>query len=198
MLNCDYTENTTYNFYNKCCIENKFVNTTGTYPANKMAIVLNTPVVTNMWTEFFIPEIVDIPDLKPDVEGIIEVRSCIQILSQRVIKTPIINGYENDNRDFIEGNEIVNGECTNLTGRKLIIEGLLTQKVIYTSAVDEQVVHSQHFSTPFSTFITIEPNTVLTQKFKITPYIEDIYVCKLSERSIFKNTIIFMKASKAC
>ena len=33
---------------------------------------------------------------------------------------------------------------------------------------------------------------------RITPYIEDIYVCRLSERSVFKNTTIFIKASKIC
>lgn len=198
MLNCDYTENTVYNFYNKCCIENEYVSTMGTYPANKMNLVLNTPITTNMWTEFYLPEIVDVPELKPNIEGILEVRSCIEILSQRVIKTPLVKDTTDANGDPVLGTEIGNGECTNLTGRKLIIEGLLTQKVIYTAEVDEQTVHSAHFSIPFSTFIIIEPNTVLTQKFKITPYIEDIYVCKLSERSIFKNTTIFIKASKVC
>ena len=198
MLNRDYTASTTYNFYNKCCINDEYVNTIGAYPANKMSSVLTNPVPTNMWTEFFLPEVVDIPDVKPNMEGIIEVRSCIEILSQRVVKTPIVRGYEGPNGTQILGNTIGNNECTNLTGRKLVIEGLLTQKVIYTAEVAEQSVHSAHFSIPFSTFIIIEPNTPLSQRFKVTPYIEDIYVCRLSERSIFKNTTIFIKASKVC
>ena len=198
MLNRDYTGCTTYNFYNKCCINDEHVNTMGAYPANKMASVLTSPVATNMWTEFFLPEIVDIPDVKPNMEGIIEVRSCIEILSQRVVKTPSVIGYEEADGTFIPGNSIGNNECTNLTGRKLVIEGLLTQKIIYTAEVAEQSVHSAHFSIPFSTFIIIEPNTPLSQRFKVTPYIEDIYVCRLSERSVFKNTTIFIKASKIC
>ena len=198
MLNRDYTGCTTYNFYNKCCINDEYVNTMGAYPANKMSSVLTSPVATNMWTEFFLPEIVDIPDVKPNMEGIIEVRSCIEILSQRVVKTPSVIGYEAADGTFIPGSTIGNNECTNLTGRKLVIEGLLTQKVIYTAEVAEQSVHSAHFSIPFSTFIIIEPNTPLSQRFKVTPYIEDIYVCRLSERSVFKNTTIFIKASKIC
>lgn len=198
MLNRNYTETTTYNFYNQCCINDENVNTIGAYPANKMANVLKSPVSTNMWTEFFIPEILDIPDVKPDMEGIIEVRSCIEILSQRVVKTPTVTGYEAADGTFIQGQDIANNECTNLTGRKLVIEGLLTQKVIYTAQVEDQSIHSAHFSIPFSTFIIIEPNTALTQRYKVTPYIEDIYVCRLSERNIFKNTTIFIKASKIC
>lgn len=198
MLNCDYTENTIYNFYNKCCINDEYVNTTGTYPANKMASVLTSPVTTNMWTEFFLPEIIDIPEVKPDMEGIVEVSSCIEIMSQRVIKTPIVNGYRTDTGVTVPGETISNSEGTNLTGRKLIIEGLLTQKVIYTAAVDEQSIHSAHFSMPFSTFIIVPADTTLNQKFRITPYIEDIYACRLSERSVFKNTTIFIKASKIC
>lgn len=198
MLNRDYTGCTIYNFYNKCCINQEYINTIGVYPSDKMSRILTSPSATNTWTEFFLPEIVDIPELKPDMEGIVEVRSCIEILSQRVIKTPLVNGYEEPDGTFVPGYTIGNNECTNLTGRKLIIEGLLTQKVIYTAAVPEQTVHSAHFSIPFSTFIIIEPNTPLTQKYSITPYIEDIFVCRLSERSIFKNTTIFMKASKVC
>ena len=96
------------------------------------------------------------------------------------------------------GENIPNSECINLTGRKLIIEGLLKQKVLYTAAVDNQSIHSANFSFPFSTFIIIEKDTPLSQNFRITPYIEDIFAYRLSERSIFKNTTIFIKASKVC
>lgn len=71
-------------------------------------------------------------------------------------------------------------------------------KIIYTAALGEQSVHSADFNIPFSVFIIIEKNTPLYQQFKITAYIEDIYACVLSERSVFKNTTIFIKASKIC
>lgn len=197
MLNCDYTGNTNYNFYNKCCLDSENIDTLGQYPANKIEKVLSCFTDSDKWTEFFLPEIVDIPVQKPDMEGVLEVHSCIDIISQRVIKTPVVTGYTASGVSVL-GENIPNSESTNLTGRKLIIEGLLKQKVIYTAAVDEQSIHSASFVIPFSTFIIIEKNTPLSQKFRITPYIEDIFACRLSERSVFKNTTIFIKASRIC
>lgn len=198
MLNCDYTGNTIHNFYNKCCIGDNHVNTVGQYPSAKIEKVLSCFTDTDKWTEFYLPEIVDIPVQKPDMEGIVEVHSCVEIISQRVIKTPVVKGYTKADGTQVLGENISNSEGTNLTGRKLIIEGLLKQKIIYTAAVDEQSLHSAHFVIPFSTFIIIDKDTPLSQEFRITPYIEDIFVCRLSERSAFKNTTIFIKASKIC
>lgn len=48
---------------------------------------------------------------------------------------------------------IRNAEGTYLTGRKLIVNGNLNQKIVYTASVDVQSVHSAHFSVPFSAFI---------------------------------------------
>lgn len=48
---------------------------------------------------------------------------------------------------------IPNAEGTCLSGRKLIIEGTLKQKVVYTAEVTTQSVHSAHYEIPFSAFI---------------------------------------------
>lgn len=125
MLNCDYTGNTSYKFYYKCIIESEDINIVGEYPDNKIEKVLTCFTDTDKWTEFYLPEIVDIPIVKPDIEGIVEIHSQIEIISQRVIKTPVVNGYTGSNGVYIQGENIPNSECTNLTGRKLIIEGLL-------------------------------------------------------------------------
>lgn len=200
MLNSNYTNGTSYQFHDKCGYDDKILNIVGVYPESKIEKVLQCPCPEdkNKWTEFFVSETVDIPSQKPNIEDIVEVHSCVDIISQRVIKTPLVNGYISCNGNSIPGETIPNGECTNLTGRKLIIEGLLRQKIIYTAALDEQSVHSAHFNIPFSVFIIIDKNTPLYQQFKITAYIEDIYACVLSERSVFKNTTIFIKASKIC
>ncbi|MGL4911411.1 MAG: SPOCS domain-containing protein [Romboutsia sp.] len=198
MLNCDYTGSTIYRFYDKCCISSENINFIGEYPQNKIEKVLSCFNDTDKWTEFFLPEIVDIPIQKPNIEGVVEIQSCVEIISQRVIKTPTVSGYTNSNGVYIPGENIPNSECTNLTGKKLIIEGLLRQKIIYTALVENQALHSANFVVPFSTFIIIDKDTALSQKFKVMPYIEDIFACKLSERSVFKNTTIFIKASKIC
>lgn len=198
MLNCDYTNGTEYLFNNECCQGSDTLNAVGLYPEDKLEKALQSSPVSNMWVQFFIPEIVDIPCQKPDMEGIVGVNSCVEIISQRVIKTPEVQGYTKTDGTVVEGVDIPNAECTNLTGRKLIIEGLLKQKVIYTALVEEQSLHSASFSIPFSVFIIIEKDTPLTKTFKLYPYIEDIYACMLSERSVFKNTTIFIKAAPVC
>lgn len=55
-----------------------------------------------------------------------------------------------------------NEEGTCLTGRKLIVEGTLKQKVVYTADVDVQSVHSAHYEIPFSAFII--PYTKIEQR----------------------------------
>lgn len=111
-------------------------------------------------------------------------------------------------------NENAEGEI--LTGRKLVIEGVLRQKVVYTADVDEQSVHSAHFEIPFVAFIVpyasfegltydptvdgfffnpeepIVPN--LCENFSVEACIEDIFVYALDERTVFKNITLFLYA----
>lgn len=145
----------------------------------------------NTWTQFYIPETLEIPNLKPDIEQILSVTASIQIISQRVIKTPtlIVGGVVN---------ELENAEGIRTTGRKLVIEGILHQKVIYTADVDDQSVHSAHFDIPFSAFIILPTTTLLSERFTIESCIEDIFACIISKRKIFKNVTIFLKAKPIC
>lgn len=146
------------------------------------------------WTQIFIPEILCIPHQKNDVEQVLKVTSRVQIVSQRVIKTPIA--------ETTGGVLIENYEGTKLTGYKLVIEGILRQKILYTAAVENQSVHSAHFDVPFSAFIILPTGddpvnpTSPIDKYKIEPFIEDIFVCRVSKRQIFKNVTIFIKATK--
>lgn len=194
---CDYTNNTNHTFYENCCNQSCNISTVGAFCQDKLEKVLQCNPKSDEWVEFYIPEIVDIPEQKPDIEDIVSVSSCIELISQRVIKTPTVSDAV-QNGVLVPGEKIPNSECTNLTGRKLIIEGLLKQKVVYTAAVPEQTLHSAHFEIPFSVFIIVKPSTPLSQNFRVYPYIEDIFACKLSERSVFKNTTIFIKAVALC
>lgn len=138
----------------------------------------------NTWTQMFIPEFLTIPSQKPDIEQLISITSRIKIIAQKVIETP----------KPTSGNE-ENLEGTRLTGKKLIVEGVLRQKVVYTADVAEQSLHSAHFDIPFSVFIIIPEETELTDKFRIQHCIEDIFACKLNKRQIFKNVTFFIKAT---
>jgi hypothetical protein len=142
-----------------------------------------TIVTGESWTEISIPEVLKIPCEKPDIENIDKIFINVKIISKRVIKTPNSNGTPN-------------AEGTLLTGRKLIIEGVLNQKIVYTADVPEQSVHSAHFQVPFSAYIVIPADTELYDKFCVKTCIEDVYTEVFSKRGIFKNVTLLLKAEK--
>lgn len=65
---------------------------------------------------------------------------------------------------------IPNAEGTCLSGRKLIIDGQINQKIVYTAEVESQSVHSAHYEFPFLAFIIPYP------KFEGLTYKEGIVV----------------------
>lgn len=65
---------------------------------------------------------------------------------------------------------IGNAEGTCLSGRKLIVEGTIRQKVVYTAEVAEQSVHSAHYEVPFLAYIIPYAN------FEDTTYQENVEV----------------------
>lgn len=138
------------------------------------------------WTEFYIPEVLIIPCTKPEIESLMSVTTNVDIISQRVVRTP---------RFEVAGTIVENNEGLALTGRKLIIEGVLRQKVIYTAAKKDQSVHAAHFDIPFSVFIVIKEETPLNEKYKIDTCIEDVFACIIGCKQIFKNVTLFIKAT---
>lgn len=138
----------------------------------------------NTWTQMVISENLYVPRVKPEIEQLVSLFSKVDIISQRVVETPS-SGAENR-------------EGTRLTGRKLVIEGILRQKIVYTADVPSQSLHSVHFDIPFSAFVVIDAATVGSARFKVEPYIEDIFTCAVNKRQIFKNTTLFIKVSPIC
>lgn len=177
-------------FENKmdCCIEDELVAIKGICSEDKLSGLLTASDTT--WTQFYIPEILEIPEQKPDIEQVVSVYAAVKIISQKVVKTPV---FINPSTGLPE--TIQNQEGTIITGRKLVIEGFLTEKIIYTADVEEQSIHSAHFNVPFSVFIILPVDSLLSDKFKIEPCIEDIFICRTTKRNVFKNTTIFIKAT---
>ena len=133
------------------------------------------------WTELSIPELLSIPCQKPDIESLNKVFVAVKILSKRVIETPVAAGE--------------NLEGTKLTGRKLIVEGLLRQKIVYTAAVPTQTVHSAHFDVPFSAFIILDSDAFVDEEFCLDVCVEDVFVMTFNRREIFKNVTLFLRAA---
>lgn len=151
----------------------------GVCPLGKIKSLLLDITTDTKWTEMFVPEILNIPSYKPDVEQILTVTSKVDIICQRVIATPTT---------------VTNNEGLQLTGKKIIVEAILRQRITYVSKTECQSVHSAHFDVPLSVFIVVPSDTKLTAKFKLTTCIEDIFSCALNPRQIFKNTTLFIKA----
>lgn len=132
------------------------------------------------FTQLAIPETVEIPYGKPDIEDLMSVMVDAEVISARLINTPTA----------------VSCEGQVLLGHKLVIELKLRQKVKYIANEPAQSIHAAYFEMVInSAFVVLPPGigtTCMEELFKqnklvVIPYIEDIYAVKLDRRRIFKN-----------
>ncbi|PKM90808.1 MAG: hypothetical protein CVU87_01170 [Firmicutes bacterium HGW-Firmicutes-12] len=137
------------------------------------------------FTEIAIPETVTIPEEKPDMEMILSCMVEAVVISIRLIQTPCIKSYE--------------GQL--LSGRKLIIELKLDQKITYVANVEDQSEHSAHFENLNNSVFVVVPQRIANTpiedfikkgRFIVTPYIEDIYCEMLDSRTVFKNITLLL------
>ncbi len=135
----------------------------------------------DFWTQINVYKELDIPTVKPNIEEVCQIIIDVHILSQKIVKTP----------KTIKCNP--GGET--LSGKKLIIEGIIKQKVFYIADVLEQSLHAVHFAVPFFTFIVIPKEIGCHDRFKIDYYIEDIFVTSLTKRQIFSNITLSLNAN---
>ena len=95
------------------------------------------------WLQMNVSETLAIPVLKPDAEQINSVNISVDIFRAEVIKVPVSPVDAN-------GDYIPNLEGKVSTGRKLIIEGQLCQKIVYTANVLDQSIHCRFIKCRFS------------------------------------------------
>ncbi|WP_416176463.1 DUF3794 domain-containing protein [Clostridium sp.] len=167
---------------NSCKMNNENVQIVGLCDTDSIVFGGNANV-DYTWTEISIPEVLTIPCEKPDVEQIETVFVKVKIVSKRVVETPVA--------------DVENAEGTKLTGKKLIIEGNLIQKIVYTADLPDQPVHSAHFKVPFSAFIVLDNTDSVEDKFCVEACVEDVFVKVFNKRDIFKNVTLFLHAKLA-
>lgn len=143
------------------------------------------------FTEISIADIMKIPPQKPDMEQAVSVTVEARVTSKRIVDTECAKSIE--------------GQL--LTGKKLVMELKLIQKVIYIADKPTQPAHAFHDEeTRRSVFIIvpkfvngIEVERLLkTNKLIVTPYIEDIYAEQMDNRTIFKNITLLIDVTAAC
>lgn len=151
------------------------------------------------WIQMNIPETLTIPEQKPDVEQINSVNISVNIIRNEVVKVPV--SPVDANGEFIPNLE---GKVS--TGRKLIIEGQLCQKVVYTANEPDQSVHSAHFYVPFSAYIVVPSEIEFTNgtttttidsldvDFQVNACIEDVAIKMLDFRNILKQVTLLLYA----
>lgn len=184
---------------NSCGCEAGLIDVTGLcIPANTTEVISVTPY----WRQMHISESMQIPAQKPDVEQINSVDVSVSILRAKVIKTP--RSYD-DTGAAPAAQPNLEGRL--LSGRKLIIEGQLCQKVVYTALEASQPLHSAHFYVPFSSFIVVPeeitfigPNgEAVTEdsfdvRFDVNACVEDVAASAPDPRRILKQVTLMLYA----
>lgn len=141
-----------------------------------------TEAAPTNFKQLSVDEDLTIPCQKPDAEDILDAVVNVEIVQTRLIKTMIGTSAE--------------GQI--LTGYKLIIEGVLHQKVEYVANEPTQTVHAAEFNTPFSSFIILPQNFTEDTLIKVDAYVEDVYIKLIDKRHIFKNVTLRIEADIIC
>lgn len=136
------------------------------------------PLDVDSFKQINVDNQVCIPVQKPNIEQIVKVTSSAEITNTRVIKTP-------------KGTSL---EGVTLTGHKLIVEGVITQKVQYVADVSVQSIHTVHFDTNFITYIVL-PEWFNPCSFVIaSAFIEDVVAHQENCRCIYLNNTLLITA----
>lgn len=144
--------------------------------------IVETELSSPNFKQISVDETLTVPDVKPDIEDIVNVIVDVSIISTKVIRTIKSTSYENQI----------------LTGYKLIVSGVLEQKIEYIADEPKQTVHATEFVVPFSTFIVLPENFKMGSNVEVKCEIEDVYSQKLDKRTIFKNVTLRLIAEVTC
>ncbi len=187
------------------CTSSNLIEINGICSSSDVSSVLND---FPYWKQMYISETLLIPSQKPDIETVNTVNISSDIIYKNVITTP--RSYDDTGTAPIP---TPNLEGKMLTGRKLIIEGQLCQKVVYTANLVDQPVHSAHFYVPFSSYIVVPRDIIFTDvngtqttvdagnvNFDVGVCIEDVSVCVLDCRRLLKQVtmMLYAKPTQSC
>lgn len=111
------------------------------------------------------PKIAEIDNVTPNIE----------IVDYHIVKTPIGTSCENQN----------------ITGYKLVINGIASNTIEYTGLVCDHSVYTVYFKKEFSTYIILPKTFTYGRNVKLTPVIEHVNPIIVNPRTI-SVSLIFM------
>lgn len=136
------------------------------------------------WAEISLSKLIFIPDNKIKAEAINKIYIDVKINCVKLVETP----YSRKNYDVAlldENGDVVykdgkvqscsccntfgllrNQEGTCLSGRKLIVEGIVKEKIMYTGCVKSQSVHMLEVEYPFLTYLNVYAKFTNTTKLE--------------------------------
>lgn len=127
------------------------------------------------WTELSVPETILIPENLNPIEDIDSISVTIKIESAKLVETPFSRKIYKISLLSADGNPVyenglikecpcskafqiqANQEGTCLTGRKMLISGIINQKIVYIANVPSQSVHVIECSHLFHSYIILYP-----------------------------------------
>lgn len=116
-----------------------------------------------------IGEICEINALSPDVYKALKVKVDSRIIDYRVIDT--ISGTAVDGQK--------------LTGKKVILNGIVTFRIEYTSTDEEDSIYVIYGKKEFNAVVALSTNTSRNCRLIPSVFIEDIYIRKINKRNVF-------------
>ncbi len=140
----------------------------------------------NIFKEIMIQEHIRLNDCLPDIEQITRVIACVSIKNAYVIDTPVSQRGPKG--------ELLNPSGQIVTGKKLVIEGIVHQTIHYVADTCEQGMMVVDNDYCFGTFAVL-PVSASTQNscYTVIPYIEDIMVEAIGPRDITKCVSLFLE-----
>lgn len=135
-------------------------------------------ITRNSFKQTFTDVVLNIPEVKPNIESIVDV--CAEFICEKysIINTP----------------KGISQEGQNLSGKKLLVNGKLCVKVLYVAELEEQTVHTAHFEICLCEYIVIPKYKDLECIIKPNIKIEDVLFEKINNRQVFVNIMYIIES----
>ncbi len=135
--------------------------------------------------ELMLQEHISLKECLPNIEQITRVIACVEIKNSYVIDTPVSGRGPKGN--------LLNPSGQIVTGKKLVIEGVIHQSIHYVADNCEQNVMVVDNDYCFGTFVVLPFTATAQNCYTVIPYIEDIIVEPLGPRDIMKCVSLFLE-----
>ncbi len=139
----------------------------------------------NAFKELMLQENITLNECFPNIEQITRVTACVEIKNYYVVDTPVSQRNARG--------EILNPSGQTLTGKKLVIEGVVHQSIHYVADNCEQNVMVVDNSYCFGTFVVLPKSATQNSCYTVIPYIEDIIAEAIGPRDITKCVSLFLE-----